>query len=286
VNGDPRNIVTGRLLAELLHPDTATGWTMVRAVPLTFETFHPQGLTRVEDRLFLSSVEVIEEPKRYDMPVGGHDRSPGKGVGHLFVLDEDGRLRSHLSLSDGDRYHAGGIDGDGADVWMPLAEYRPDSSSTIYRVDGRSFSVDAAFAVRDHIGAVAPDARTGVVHGLSWASQRLYTWTTQGTQLRCHPWPGQLVECQDCQFIPRQHLLCGGIVAATADHGGLALTDLGDLSLVAESVLQRTSPAGHPLTRNPMFVEEVDDRLRLWLAPDDGEDATGTQLLVFESRPR
>jgi hypothetical protein len=33
-----------------------------------------------------------------------------------------------------------------------------------------------------------------------------------------------------------------------------------------------------------MFVEQVDGHLRLWLAPDDDDDATGTQLLLFESR--
>jgi hypothetical protein len=294
LSDDPKDTAISRHVAELFDSNSATDWPMVRAVPLPFETFHPQGLTRVESRLFLSSVEVTEEPARYDAPVDGHDRSPGKGLGHLFVLDEGGRLISHLSLSDGDRYHAGGIDADAADVWMPLAEYRPDSSSTIYRIDGRSLSVDAAFEVRDHIGAVAPDPRAGVVHGLSWASQRLYTWTTQGTQLQSRPWAGQLVECQDCQFIPRHHLLCGGVVAEDANggsggrvqHGGLALTDLDDRSLVTETVLKPTSPAGHPLTRNPMFVEQVDDHLRLWLAPDDGDDATGTQLLVFESRPR
>jgi hypothetical protein len=289
---EPGHTAISRLVAGLFHSGSATDWQMVRAVPLPFETFHPQGLTRVEDRLFLSSVEVIEEPQHDEVPVEGRDRSAGSGLGHLFVLDEDGGLISHLTLSDGDRYHAGGIDADGAYVWMPLAEYRPDSSSTIYRVDGRSFTVDAAFEVRDHIGAVATDPRNEVVHGLSWASQRLYTWTAHGAQLRCHPGTSHLVEGQDCQFIPGHQLLCGGVVAAggndgdRARHGGLVLTDLNDISVVAETLLESTSPSGHPLTRNPMFIEQIDDHLRLWLAPDDGDDAAGTRLLVFESRPR
>jgi Family of unknown function (DUF6454) len=61
----------------------STSWELVDPVPLDFETYHPQGLAAVGDKLFMSSVEVIEPPVRYPEPIDGYDRSPGKGVGHV-----------------------------------------------------------------------------------------------------------------------------------------------------------------------------------------------------------
>ena len=111
--------------------DRTTGWEHVATIPLVFDTFHPQGLARVGDRLFLSSVEILEPTERYPEPLDGYDRTPGRGVGHLFVLDLEGNLLADVVLGEGDVYHPGGIDTDGTSVWVPVAEYRPDSASIV-----------------------------------------------------------------------------------------------------------------------------------------------------------
>jgi hypothetical protein len=36
-------------------------------------------------------------------------------------------------------------------------------------------------------------------------------------------------------------------------------------------------------TRNPVHLETDGARLRLWAAPDDGEEVNGTEILVYET---
>ncbi|MFC3882117.1 DUF6454 family protein [Bacillus songklensis] len=48
-------------------------------------TYHPQGMTKIGDLYYMSSVEIIEKPVKYDQPKDGYDRTPGKGIGHLIL---------------------------------------------------------------------------------------------------------------------------------------------------------------------------------------------------------
>ena len=50
-------------------------------------------------------------------------------------MDKAGNLQKDIILGEGDMYHPGGIDFDGTNVWVPVAQYRPNSSAIIYRVD-------------------------------------------------------------------------------------------------------------------------------------------------------
>src|SRR4029079_2014937 len=104
--------------------DRSTAWKLVQRLPLKFPTYHPQGIALVGDLIFLSSVEVLEAPVKYPVPVDGYDRTPGKGIGHVFVLDRQGNLKKDIRVGEGTAYHPGGLDFDGKDVWMPAAEYR------------------------------------------------------------------------------------------------------------------------------------------------------------------
>jgi len=65
--------------------DRSTAWKLVQRVPLKFPTYHPQGIALVGDLIFLSSVEVLEAPVKYPVPVDGYDRTPGKGIGHVVL---------------------------------------------------------------------------------------------------------------------------------------------------------------------------------------------------------
>lgn len=277
-------------LATLFNATTrSTDWQPTARVPLRFDTFHPQGLARLGDRLYLSSVEIIEPTQRYPEPVDGYDRTPGRGVGHLFVLDLEGNLLHDLVLGEGDAYHPGGIDTDGRSVWVPVAEYRPNSSGIVYRVDAATLEVEELFRVGDHIGGVVHDPATGRLHGVSWGSRRLSTWTASGLELGRRANPSHFVDHQDCQFVPDGRMLCGGIASVAApdgssvELGGLALLDLADGRVVHEVPVGRFSAAGHVVTRNPLLLERDGSTLRLWAAPDDGEEVAGTELLRFEA---
>lgn len=66
----------------------------VATIPLNFVTHHPQGMVKFADRIFLSSVEIIERTQRFESPRDGLDRTPGRGRGHLFEIDLQGNLRA------------------------------------------------------------------------------------------------------------------------------------------------------------------------------------------------
>lgn len=131
----------------------------------------------VGDRIFLSSVEISEPTVHYPEPVDGYNRTPGKGIGHLFILDRDGELLEDIVMSGGHRYHPGGLDCNSKFVWLPVAEYRPDSSTDVYRINDSTYAVKKLFTGPDHIGGVVRGQETGHLIGQSWGSRRFYDWT-------------------------------------------------------------------------------------------------------------
>jgi Family of unknown function (DUF6454) len=267
----------------------STPWTVVRRVPLEFETYHPQGLARVGDRLFLSSVEVLEAPVRYPEPVDGYDRTPGRGRGHLFELTLDGRLLRQIELDEGTIYHPGGIDYDGRWLFVPVAEYRPDSRAIVYRVDPDTLRAREVFRVDDHVGGVVRDRVSGRLHGVSWGSRRFYSWTSRGRQLAVAPNPEHYVDFQDCAYARFAKAVCTGITEYTGptgarlELGGIGVVNLDSNTLGAEVPVQSYSTAGHVVTRNPVDLEVEGETLRMYAAPDDGEEGAGTELLVLEA---
>ena len=142
-------------LFRLMGRDTI--WTHVETIKMTWPTFHTQGLVKIGETFYVSAVEVIESTVRngavtdalYDFSL---DRSPGAGRGWLFKFDPAGQLLGQIELTDGAKYHPGGIDYDGQSIWVPVAEYRPNSTSNIYRVDPETLASELVFAANDHIG--------------------------------------------------------------------------------------------------------------------------------------
>jgi hypothetical protein len=269
--------------------DRSTTWSLVDKVSLDFPTYHPQGFAVVGDRIFMSTVEIIERPVKYPTPVDGYDRSPGRGVGHVLVMTRSGELIKDIEVGEGDMYHPGGIDFDGESVWVPVAEYRPNSASVVYRIDADDYRVKEAFRFDDHVGGVVRDRTTDKVHGVSWGSRTFYTWTPRGRRLDSSANPSHLVDYQDCEYAGDSHQLCSGITelptaaGGTYELGGLALTRLSDDRIVHEVPFPYFSSAGHVATRNPVALETVGSTLRLLAAPDDAEEGSGTELLVYEA---
>src|SRR5215468_7521775 len=77
-----------------------SAWKPVASIPVRFKTFHPQGMVKIGDTFFVSSVEV-------------RNRDSSDGTGHLFRIDNSGELLADLKLGEGPIYHPGGIDYDG-----------------------------------------------------------------------------------------------------------------------------------------------------------------------------
>ena len=173
VRADTQSIIAERVMKLTRE----SSWKLVASVPIGFVTHHPQGLVKIGQTLYVSSVEVKVPTKRFSQPIDGYDRDTGDGVGHLFKIDMAGSLIADLRLGEHTIYHPGGIDYDGKFIWVPVAEYRPNSRSIIYRVDPEKMTATEVFRFADHIGAIVHNTDDDTLHGVSWGSRRFYRWT-------------------------------------------------------------------------------------------------------------
>ncbi|MFC9351891.1 DUF6454 family protein [Arthrobacter sp. NPDC057013] len=271
-----------------------TVWKQTSKLKLNFPTYHTEGIAYSQDHIFLSAVQITEPTVKYATPQGGYDRTPGKGIGHLFVMDKAGNLQKDIVLGEGDMYHPGGVDFDGTNVWVPVAQYRPNSSAVIYRVDANTLTVHKQFEVKDHFGGIVLDKQTGHLVGNTWGSRRFAEWDLRGKQLSTWQNPNFLIDYQDCQYVPNSKMLCAGVTnlpqtaaaggtAATYELGGVAMIDLKTRSVIRDVPFQQWSTAGHVATRNPFKITASGSHLTMTVAPDNGEEGNGTEILTYEA---
>ena len=55
-----------------------------------------------------------------------------RGLLFEYKLPEGRPLRS-IEIQDGDRFHPGGMMADGASLWIPVAEYKKESTAVIQK---------------------------------------------------------------------------------------------------------------------------------------------------------
>jgi hypothetical protein len=274
--------------------DRNTAWQQTSKLKLNFPTYHTEGIAYSQDHIFLSAVQITKPTVKYPTPQDGYDRTPGKGIGHLFVMDKAGNLQKDIILGEGDMYHPGGIDFDGTNVWVPVAQYRPNSSAIIYKVDATTLDVNKQFEVKDHFGGIVLDKQTGHLVGNTWGSRRFAEWDLQGKELATWENPNYFIDYQDCQYVPNAKMLCAGVTnlpqtppaggtAATYELGGMAMIDLKSHGVTREAPFQKWSTAGHVATRNPFKMTAAGNLLTMKVAPDNGEEGNGTEILTYEA---
>ena len=209
----------------------------------------------------------------------------------MLVLDRGGRLLQDVVLGEGDAYHPGGIDFDGRSVWVPVAEYRPNSAAIVYRLDPatlpRPGGVPGARPRRRRrprprhraTSTASAGARARCTAGRRTAG----SWRGAPTRTTCSTTRTATTPAYRKQ-------LCSGVTGLPApgggayELGGLALRDLRTGRHPAPGPVPACSPPpGHVVTRNPVALEVRDGVLRLFAAPDDGEEGAGTELLVYET---
>jgi hypothetical protein len=248
-----------------------TPWSLLETVEFDFDVFHPQAMEVTEDRIYLSSVEILVPTARYPEPVDGYDRTPGVGKGHLFVMDREGNLLRDIEITDGHRYHPGGIDLRGETLYLPVAEYRPNSSANVYKVDVNTFEVTKMFSVSDHLGGVVYDEGVNRIVGQSWGSRRFYEWTVTGRQKDFWLNPDTWIDYQDCEYVDYRKTLCSGIAGGD---GGFTMVDLKSRAPRHLTPVTLTSDNGKLMTSNPTDLDAevtpTGTRLTMYAAPDDG----------------
>jgi hypothetical protein len=286
----------GSIVAERVSRLTRdSAWKLVASVPIGFRTYHPQGMVKIGSTFVVSSVEITVPTKRLPPSAGGVDRDTGEGVGHLFKIDGAGNLLADLKLGDGPIYHPGGIDYDGQSIWVPVAEYRPNSRSIIYRVDPQSMTPTEIFRFADHIGAIVHNTDDQTLHGVSWGSRRFYRWTldqdSRVTNANVRPETlrtlntSHYIDYQDCKYAGARRMWCTGVteIRQTPDApafrlGGLDLVDLEDGRPLHQVPVLLWTPGGMDMTHNPVWIEPTATGLRGYFMPDDDRSI----LYVYE----
>lgn len=273
-------------------------WEQIAAIPLQFKTHHPQGMVKIGDTLYLSSVEVKTKPEKYPTPQDGYDRNTGAGIGHLFKMDMQGNLLDSVTLGEGTIYHPGGIDYDGENIWVPVAEYRPNSSSIIYKVDPKTLKPTEVFRYKDHIGGIVHNTESNALHGISWGSRRFYDWAIDKNGQVAPPLenssapayilnPSHYIDYQDCHYMGQQEMLCSGLSNYKSKDsefslGGLEIVNLKDHRVSYQLPVEHWSPvSGLPMTQNPFWVEENNKELKAYFIPDDDQSV----LYIYKITP-
>ncbi|MBI3425832.1 MAG: hypothetical protein HY011_23130 [Acidobacteria bacterium] len=269
----------------------ASQWQLTASLPINFNTHHPQGLVKIGDVFYVSSVEVTQPTKRFARPQNGFDRDTGAGVGHLFKFDRQGELLADLTLGEGTIYHPGGIDYDGKFIWVPVAEYRPNSRAIVYRVDPTTLKATEDLRFADHLGGLVHNTDTHSLHAVTWGSRFFYRWTLDAqsrvtnSAAQRHLNPSFYIDYQDCKYLGRSEMLCGGLSSYQRSPdglrfslGGLELIDLTTQRALHQLPLELWTESGLPMTQNPFWLEPAARGLRAYFLPED----QNSTLYVFE----
>jgi hypothetical protein len=216
---------------------------LVGTLPLDGELFHVQGVDLDSRHIWVTSVDLA-----------GH-----KGYLHQFDR-RSGRLLRRLELTDGPRYHPGGLSLHDGSIWVAVAEMTANSSATLMEIDTTSLAVRRRIPVADHLGCVAVSGDT-LVAG-NWDSQLLRIFDlASGKQVRVvlNPFPTRY---QDIKFVDGQ-LVAGGVVTPLS--GTIDWIDWPSMKLVRTTRTGVTDRA-RPYTGEGMAVKGRD----LFLVPEDG----------------
>jgi len=273
-----------------------TQWKQVAAIPIAFDTQHPQGMVKIGDDFYVTSVEIKKATTRYPQLQDGYDRDTGEGAGHLFKFDKTGKLLADVPLGEGSVYHPGGIDYDGRYIWVPVAEYRPNSAAIIYRVDPATMKATEVFRYKDHIGGVVHNTDDNTLHGVSWGSRRFYKFTLDGdgkvtnasvppADLR-KPNRSGYIDYQDCKYLGGREMLCSGLNnyrmkkdGPVFPLGGFEIVDLRTDLPIAQMPIELWTESGLPMTYNPFWIETTATGLRAYFMPEDNKST----LYVYEA---
>jgi hypothetical protein len=215
--------------------------TLVRTIDLHGDTHHVQGIDFDESRFWATSV----------------DKDRRKGYLQEFSIDA-GKLLRTVDVTQGDRFHPGGISAAGESLWVPVAEYRRESSSSVQKRSIRTLKLEYQFDVADHIGCIA--AAPGILLGANWDSREFYLWDQAGRLLRKVPNPTANAY-QDIKFVDGR-LVASGLLPDRK--GAIDWLEYPSLRLLRRIAVGETS-RGIPYTSEGMAVRGD----RLFLLPED-----------------
>jgi len=216
---------------------------LMDVLPLDGEVFHVQGVDLDSRRIWITSVDLANRR------------------GYLHEFDRrSGRILRRVELTDGARYHPGGLSLHQGSIWVAVAEMTPDSSATLEEIDTGSLRVRRRIPVADHLGCVAVAGHT-LIAG-NWDSRLLRIFDLpSGKQLRVVPNPFA-TRYQDMKIVGGQ-LVAGGLVTPLS--GTIDWIDWPSMKL-ARTARTGVTDRARPYTGEGMALKGRD----LFLLPEDG----------------
>ena len=226
----------------------------------------------------------------------------GLQFAHIMVYDSSGsRIADATLTAPGDlEYHNGGIDYDGEFIWATIAQYRPNSTAHVVKIDPHTLNATTVLRSNDHQGGVVHDVQRKRLTTLNWGARNASLWSSDGPFAPLPEFtapvdvtrnPSFYIDYQDCKFLGhpaiyshRPVMLCGGIAGYASPApgfylGGIAIVDTLSMIPLAEVPITLTSDLGVPITTNPIDVDIVDGNLRFYFLPDQHNST----LYLFEA---
>jgi len=288
------------IVAAFANLGRTTVWNLVQKIKMQGDTYEPEGIVRIgDDRFYVSAGEYTAPTTSYGngTVINGTDRMPGAGFAHIIVFDGNGTRIADATLTQEGaiEYHNGGIDYDGQYIWATIAQYRPNSTATLVKIDPLTINVTTILHIADHQGGAIHDVDTGNVYMLNWGSRNVSTWNTNYVPAVYPAFtrprgivrnPSYYTDYQDCKFLGHPAAydyrgvgLCSGVTSIYGTQiGGIAIVDLKTMTPLAEVPITMLSDLGVLVTENPVDVAIVDGRLRVYFMPDQHNST----LYVYE----
>ncbi|KAJ3745130.1 hypothetical protein DFH05DRAFT_1535278 [Lentinula detonsa] len=237
------------------------------------------------DRFVVSAGEYTEPTIPFNTTINGTDRSPGAGFAHSVVFSGNGtRLADAILTKQGAiEYHLGGLDYDGRYIWATIAQYRPNSTASLVRVDPNTLEPTPIFHYTDHLGGIVHDTSQSTLTTLNWGSRNSSTWSLA----HLSPFTSELRKFlgrnPDQCSNQRPLMLCSGVatIGTGLNLGGIAIVDVESMIPLLEIPITMTSDAGTLVTQNPVDLNVSEDgQLRLYWLPDQHNST----LYVYEAQ--
>lgn len=226
-------------------PTTITGVEgarLVETIPLDGTLYHVQGVDLDRDHIWVTSV----------------DQKDRKAYLHQFSRTTH-KLERRVDLTDGPRFHPGGFSIYKDSIWVPVAEYKRDSSAVLIELDKHTLAVKRRIPVSDHIGCVAV-TKDSLIAG-NWDSRQFYVLDKNGRQIRKFDNPSS-TSYQDIKFIDGDLVGSGNTSKTT---GAIEWFTWPSMKLMRRLRAGATDK-GQPYTNEGMALKGKD----LYLVPENG----------------
>lgn len=251
---------------------------------LTYESSQPLPEVRIDGAATRIHTQGLIRTQQHTYITGRLETQPRRPVLLRFNLHNPNAVETvSLTQSEALQDHPGGFDSDGKSLWIPIAESRPNSTTTVVQFPLApnqplaASRAKVAFTVNDHIGALAVDRTTGRLYGANWDTQVIYVWARDGSLIEKIPRerllagrPEWALAVQDWKSLGRGRILAGGIdkSAARDPEQSRAVVDVLNLPMRRSDAMVRL-PAVPGFGGTPTHEGLAYDGTNVWLVPAD-----------------